>query len=108
MAAAAVATTRSAGAASLLAAWQAHCVAHSEAAAPVGRLARPLVEVVVELVEDGRPRTVDLVPPLAGELFLIEDGAVWAQDGALNAALAQVDHLAGGLGVGVVAVEWLL
>lgn len=82
----------------------------------VGRLASWLlglaghaVQVVIQNVKSWRIGTVHFVPPLARELLLIENSAVGAEETVLDTSvLTEVDHLAGGLGVGVVARQRLV
>ena len=53
-----------------------------------------LVEELVESVEVGLGRAVHVVPPVADEVLLVEDGAVGAQEAVGGAVgLAHVEHL---------------
>ena len=52
------------------------------------------VEVLVEGVEPGGPAAVGVVPPVADEDLLVEDGALGAQEAILPAVVvAVVIHL---------------
>ena len=54
------------------------------------------VEELVELVEVGGGAAVDVVPPVADEVLLVEHGAVRAQEAVEVAVrLAHVEHLRG-------------
>ena len=53
-----------------------------------------MVDELVEAVEAGIGGTVDVVPPVADEVLLIEDGAVGAQETVgVAVGLAHVEHL---------------
>ena len=53
-----------------------------------------LVEELVEAVEVGLGGAVDVVPPVADEVLLVEDGAVGAEEAVGGAVgLAHVEHL---------------
>ena len=69
-----------------------------------------LEQVVVEVIIVLRSAAVHIVPPVAGEVFLLEHRAVGADEAVLDqaevagaAGEADVEHLAGGLRVAVVA-----
>ena len=69
-----------------------------------------LEQVVVEVIIVLRSAAVHIVPPVAGEVFLLEHSPVGADEAVLDqaevagaAGEADVEHLAGGLRVAVVA-----
>ncbi len=61
-----------------------------------------MVEEFVEAVEAGRGRAVDVVPPIADKVLLVEHGAVGAEEAVeVAVGLAHVENLAVGAGVAV-------
>lgn len=70
---------------------------------PLLILRRNLVQIVIQLVKSGRILTVDFIPPLAAELFLVENRAIGAQERILDSSvLADVYYLAGRFKISVV------
>jgi len=71
-----------------------------------------LSKLVVQGVESLGIGTVKVKPPIADEVVLVEDGSVGAEEGPLGPGAipilgTDVEHLALGLGVGVVASNFL-
>lgn len=60
-------------------------------------------DVVVQVKESLRVFAVDGKPPLASEVLLVENGAVGAEEALAAAGVADVEHLAPGFNVSIVA-----
>jgi len=70
---------------------------------PLLILRRDLVQIVIPLVKPGRILTVDFIPPLTAELFLVKNRTIGAQKRILDSSvLADVNHLAGRFKISVV------
>ena len=64
-------------------------------------------DLIVQRIEAGGLRAIEVEPPIADEVVLVEDGSVGAEERVLGEAAltvggANVEHLALSLGIGVI------